>query len=120
MVGADALAWDWKYVPVRRLALFLEESLYQGTQWMVSKPNDEPLWARIRSSTGSFMQRLFRQGAFQETTPREAYLVKCDSETITQADIDLGVANILVSFAPLKPAEFVIVKIQQLAGQTES
>jgi uncharacterized protein len=118
LVGADALASEWKYVPVRRTALFLEESLYRGTQWVVFEPNDEPLWAQIRLNVGAFMHNLFRQGAFQGASPRDAYLVKCDSETTTQDDINLGIVNILVGFAPLKPAEFVIVKIQQLAGQT--
>jgi phage tail sheath protein FI len=117
LVGADQQASEWKYVPVRRLALFLEESLYRGTQWVVFEPNDEPLWAQIRLNVGAFMHNLFRQGAFQGRTPREAYLVKCDKETTTQNDINLGIVNILVGFAPLKPAEFVIVKIQQLAGQ---
>ncbi len=84
------------------------------------EPNDEPLWAQIRLNVGAFMHILFRQGAFQGLTPREAYLVKCDSETTTQDDINRGVVNILVGFAPLKPAEFVIIRIQQLAGQTES
>jgi phage tail sheath protein FI len=107
---------EWKYVPVRRMALFLEESLYRGTQWVVFEPNDEPLWAQIRLNIGAFMQGLFRQGAFQGTTPRQAYFVKCDSETTTQADINLGIVNILVGFAPLKPAEFVVIKIQQIAG----
>jgi phage tail sheath protein FI len=115
--GADQFADEYKYVPVRRMALFLEESLYRGTQWVVFEPNDEPLWAQIRLNIGAFMQNLFRQGAFQGRTPREAYLVKCDSETTTQNDINLGVVNILIGFAPLKPAEFVIIKIQQLAGQ---
>jgi phage tail sheath protein FI len=115
--GADALASEWKYVPVRRLALFLEESLYRGTQWVVFEPNDEPLWAQIRLNLGAFMQNLFRQGAFQGTTPREAYFVKCDRETTTQNDINLGIVNVLVGFAPLKPAEFVIIRIQQMAGQ---
>jgi phage tail sheath protein FI len=115
--GADQLADEYKYVPVRRLALFIEESLYRGTQWVVFEPNDEPLWAQIRLNVGAFMQNLFRQGAFQGQTPREAYLVKCDKETTTQNDINLGIVNILVGFAPLKPAEFVIIKIQQLAGQ---
>jgi phage tail sheath protein FI len=118
LAGADVLASEWKYVPVRRVALFLEESLYRGTQWVVFEPNDEALWAQIRLNVGAFMQNLFRQGAFQGSSPREAYLVKCDSETTTQDDINLGIVNILVGFAPLKPAEFVIVKIQQLAGQT--
>ena len=118
LVGADDTPNDWKYVPVRRLALFLEESLYRGTQWVVFEPNDEPLWAQIRLNVGAFMQRLFLQGAFQGTTPRQAYLVKCDRETTTQDDINRGIVNILVGFAPLKPAEFVIIRIQQLAGQT--
>jgi phage tail sheath protein FI len=118
--GADGLADEYKYVPVRRLALFLEESLYRGTQWVVFEPNDEPLWAQIRLNVGAFMQNLFRQGAFQGTTPQQAYLVKCDSETTTQTDIDLGIVNVLVGFAPLKPAEFVIIRIQQKAGQPEA
>jgi uncharacterized protein len=115
--GADILASEWKYVPVRRLALFLEESLYRGTQWVVFEPNDEPLWAQIRLNVGAFMQNLFRQGAFEGKTPRDAYFVKCDNETTTQNDIDLGIVNILVGFAPLKPAEFVIIQIQQIAGK---
>jgi hypothetical protein len=115
--GADQLADEYKYISVRRLALFLEESLYRGTQWVVFEPNDEPLWAQIRLNIGAFMQNLFRQGAFQGKTPAEAYLVKCDKETTTQNDINLGIVNIIVGFAPLKPAEFVIIKIQQLAGQ---
>ncbi len=120
LVGADAMASEWKYIPVRRLALYIEESLYRGTKWVVFEPNDEPLWAQIRLNVGAFMHNLFRQGAFQGSTPREAYLVKCDKETTTQNDIDLGIVNILVGFAPLKPAEFVIIKIQQLAGQIEA
>lgn len=118
--GADQLADEYKYVPVRRLALFIEESLYRGTQWVVFEPNDEPLWAQIRLNIGAFMQNLFRQGAFQGTTPREAYFVKCDKETTTQNDINLGIVNIVVGFAPLKPAEFVIIKLQQMAGQIQS
>ena len=115
--GDDRLASEWKYVPVRRTALFIEESLYRGLQWVVFEPNDEPLWAQIRLNVGAFMNSLFRQGAFQGTTPREAYFVKCDKETTTQNDIDRGVVNILVGFAPLKPAEFVVLKLQQIAGQ---
>jgi phage tail sheath protein FI len=118
--GADQLADEYKYVPVRRTALFIEESLYRGTQWVVFEPNDEPLWAQIRLNVGAFMQNLFRQGAFQGKTPREAYFVKCDKETTTQNDINLGIVNILVGFAPLKPAEFVIIKIQQIAGQIDT
>ena len=118
LVGADQIESQWKYIPVRRFTLFLEESLYRGTKWVVFEPNDEPLWAQIRLNVGAFMQTLFRQGAFQGSSPQQAYLVKCDSETTTQTDIDNGVVNILVGFAPLKPAEFVIIQIQQLAGQT--
>ena len=118
--GSDILASQWKYVPVRRLALYVEESLFRGTQWVVFEPNDEPLWAQIRLNLNAFMHGLFRQGAFQGVTPREAYLVKCDRETTTQDDINRGVVNILVGFAPLKPAEFVVIKIQQLAGQTQT
>lgn len=117
LMGADMLASEWKYVPVRRLALFIEETLYRGTQWVVFEPNDEPLWAQIRLNLGAFMNNLFRQGAFQGTTPRDAYFVKCDKETTTQNDINLGIVNIIVGFAPLKPAEFVIIKLQQMAGQ---
>jgi phage tail sheath protein FI len=117
LVGADAFASQWKYVPVRRTALFLESSLYQGTQWVVFEPNDEPLWSAIRLNVGSFMQNLFTQGYFQGSTPDEAYFVKCDGETTTQTDIDNGVVNILVGFAPLEPAEFVVINIEQLTGQ---
>ncbi|MGH3796782.1 MAG: phage tail sheath subtilisin-like domain-containing protein [Pseudonocardiaceae bacterium] len=117
--GADVMADQWKYVPVRRLALFVEESLFRGTQWVVFEPNDEPLWSSIRLNVGAFMNTLFRQGAFQGRTPQEAYLVKCDSTNNPQNDIDRGIVNILVGFAPLKPAEFVIIHIQQLAGQIQ-
>jgi phage tail sheath protein FI len=118
--GADAMADDYKYVPVRRLALYLEESLYRGTQWVVFEPNDEPLWAQIRLNLGAFMHNLFAQGAFKGRTPREAFFVKCDKETTTQNDIDLGRVNIVVGFAPLKPAEFVIIQIQQIAGAIQT
>lgn len=114
--GADALASEWKYIAVRRMALFLEESLFRGTQWVVFEPNDEPLWAQIRLNLGAFMQSLFQQGAFQGKSPREAYFVKCDSETTTQTHINSGIVNILIGFAPLKPAEFVVIKLQQIAG----
>ena len=118
--GNDRLASEWKYIPVRRTALFLEESLYRGTQWVVFEPNDAPLWAQIRLNVGAFMNTLFRQGAFAGTAPREAYFVKCDGETTTPDDVNLGIVNIIVGFAPLKPAEFVIIKLQQMAGQTGS
>jgi uncharacterized protein len=120
LAGADDLGSEWKYIPVRRLALFLEESLFRGTKWVVFEPNDEPLWAQIRLNLGAFMHNLFRQGAFQGMTPKDAYFVKCDKETTTQNDINLGIVNIVVGFAPLKPAEFVVIKIQQMAGQIET
>ncbi|MDH4606951.1 phage tail sheath C-terminal domain-containing protein [Pseudomonas sp. BN102] len=119
MKGADAQADEYKYIPIRRLALFIEESLYRGTQWVVFEPNDEPLWAQIRLNIGVFMNGLFRQGAFQGKTQQEAFFVKCDKETTTQADRNLGIVNIQVGFAPLKPAEFVVLTIQQIAGDLQ-
>jgi phage tail sheath protein FI len=117
LFGADTRASEWKYVPVRRTALYLEQSLNAALKWVVFEPNDEPLWSQIRLNVGAFMQDLFRKGAFQGTTPREAYFVRCDKTTTTQSDIDKGIVNILVGFAPLKPAEFVVIQIQQMAGQ---
>ena len=114
--GSDDIGSEWKYIPIRRLALFLEESLFRGTKWVVFEPNDEPLWALIRLNLNAFMLSLFRQGAFQGSTPDKAFYVKCDGETTTQNDRNLGIVNIEVGFAPLKPAEFVIIKIQQIAG----
>lgn len=108
---------EWKYVSVRRTAIMLRVSIYYGIQWAVFEPNDEPLWSELRLNVGSFMTTLFRQGAFQGSTPAQAFFVKCDAETTTQSDIDLGIVNVLVGFAPLKPAEFVVVKISQQAGQ---
>jgi phage tail sheath protein FI len=119
LAGADALASEWAYIPVRRLALMLEESLFRGTQWVVFEPNDEPTWANIRLNIGSFMNGLFKQGAFQGASPKDAYYVKCDNETTTQNDIDAGVVNIEVGFAPLKPAEFVVIRFRQIVGQVE-
>jgi hypothetical protein len=117
MAGDDRLASQWKYLPVRRLALFIEESLYRGTQWAVFEPNDEPLWSQLQLNIGMFMHDLFRQGAFQGGSPKDAYFVNCDSTTTTQSDIDRGIVNVIVGFAPLKPAEFVVLYIQQIAGQ---
>jgi phage tail sheath protein FI len=117
--GADQLADEFKYIPVRRTALFIEESLFRGLKFAVFEPNDEPLWAQIRLNVGAFMHDLFRQGAFQGASPRDAYFVKCDKETTTQTDINLGIVNVVVGFAPLKPAEFVIITLQQIAGQID-
>ncbi len=118
--GADELTSEWKYTPVRRLALFLEESLYRGTKWVVFEPNDEPLWAQIRLNVNAFMQGLFLQGAFAGQKASDAYRVKCDKENNPQESIDRGIVNILVAFAPLEPAEFVVIQIQQLAGQSKA
>jgi uncharacterized protein len=115
LVDTDDCAW--KYVPIRRMALFIEESLYRETQWAVFEPNDEALWASLRLQVGAFMDDLFRKGYFQGQSPKDAYFVKCGSDTITQSDIDNGVVNVVVGFAPLKPAEFVIIQIRQMAGQ---
>lgn len=112
--GSDDFGSEWKYIPIRRLALFLEESLFRGTKWVVFEPNDEPLWAKIRMNLTAFMMSLFRQGAFQGSTPDKAFFVKCDGETTTANDRNLGIVNIQVGFAPLKPAEFVIISIQQI------
>lgn len=117
--GNDDAGSDSRHVPVRRLTLFLEESLYRGLQWVVFEPNDEPLWAQIRLNVGAFMNRLFRQGAFQGGSAREAYRVTCDATTTTQNDINAGVVNIVVEFAPLVPSEFVVIFIRQLAGQVQ-
>jgi phage tail sheath protein FI len=120
LAGADAMTSQWKYVPVRRTALFLEESVYRGTQWVVFEPNDEPLWAAIRLNVGAFMQTYFLKGAFQGMTPNQAYFVKCDGDTTTPTDIRNGVVHVLVGFAPLKPAEFVVIQIEQLTGQASA
>ena len=116
-MGSDALASEWKYIPVRRTALFIEESVERGLQWTVFETNDDSLWAQIRLNVNSFMHNLFSQGAFQGNTQNDAYFVKCDSETTTLNDIEQGHVNIIVGFAPLKPAEFVILKLQLNAGQ---
>jgi phage tail sheath protein FI len=118
--GADQLGDEYKYLPVRRTALFIEESLYRGTQWVVFKPNDEPLWALVRLNVGAFMHDLFAKGAFQGGKPQDAYFVRCDQNTTSQNDIDRGVVNIVVGFAPLKPAEFVIVALQQITGNLQT
>ncbi|MEO7367412.1 MAG: phage tail sheath subtilisin-like domain-containing protein [Gemmatimonadaceae bacterium] len=120
MRGADVLVDEYKYVPVRRLALYIEASLFRGLKWVVFEPNGERLWGQIRLEAGAFMQGLFREGAFQGSSSQNAYFVKCDQETTTQNDINLGIVNIEVGFAPLKPAEFVVLRIQQIAGQVQT
>jgi hypothetical protein len=113
LAGSDPLRSEYKYVPVRRTALFIEESLHRGLSWAVFEPNAEPLWAAIRTSANAFLHGLWRQGAFQGSTQGHSYFVKCDATTTTPSDISAGVVNILVGFVPLKPAEFVVLRIQQ-------
>lgn len=108
---------EWKYVPVRRTAIYLEQSIYNGIQWAVFEPNDEDLWSSLRLNVNAFMMLQFQNGAFQGKSAGEAFFVKCDDKTTTQADIDAGIVNILVGFAPLKPAEFVVLKLSQKALQ---
>jgi hypothetical protein len=120
MVGADATGnIDDKYIPVRRTMLFIEESLYRGLKFAVFQPNAEPLWASIRLAAGSFMNGLMRQGAFASRNKLEAYFVLCDATTTTETDRNLGIVNVIVGFAPLKPAEFVVLTVRQIAGQVE-
>ena len=116
LAGSDDRGSEWKFIPVRRMALFLEESLFRGTQWAAFEPNDEPLWAKLRASAENFMLGLFRQGAFQGATPDKAFFVKCGRDTTSQADIDAGIVSIVIGFAPLKPAEFVVIDIRQITG----
>ncbi|PTL79511.1 phage tail sheath C-terminal domain-containing protein [Vitiosangium sp. GDMCC 1.1324] len=118
LAGADVLSSDFKYLPVRRLTDYIEQTLLRQTRWAVFEPNDEPLWSQLRLAIGSFMNDLFRQGAFQGSSRDQAFFVKCDSSTTTQDDINRGIVNVEVGFAPLKPAEFVVIYIEQKAGQT--
>lgn len=110
--GSDARGSDYKYIPVRRTALAIEASLVRGLAWTLFEENDEPLWARIRLAVGDFMHTLFRGGAFQGAAPHDAYFVKCDRSTTTDADIARGVVTLLVGFAILRPAEFVVLSLQ--------
>lgn len=107
---------EWKYLAVRRLLLFIEHSVERGTQWVVTEPNDEGSWSQIRLNVGSFLDGLFRQGAFAGRSPQEAYFVKCDSETTTQQDVESGMVNFIIGVAPLKPAEFITLPVRQPAG----
>lgn len=103
---------EWKYVSVRRLVLFLEESIDRGTRWAVFEPNDEPLWRAVRSSIEGFLLELFRHGALQAQTPDAAFFVRCDRTTMTQEDIDNGRLVCLVGVAPIRPAEFVVLRFE--------
>ncbi|MCL4707563.1 phage tail sheath family protein [bacterium] len=109
----------WKYINVRRLFLFLEESIDEGTQWVVFEPNNERLWARVRQTITQFLTTVWRDGALMGLTPDEAFFVKCDRTTMTQDDIDNGRLICIIGVAPVKPAEFVIFRITQFAGGSE-
>jgi phage tail sheath protein FI len=115
LTGADALASDWKYIPVRRLAYTIEESVVRGIKWATFEPNDQALWAQIELGVSAFMHTLFTQGAFQGAMPSQAYFVKCDNTTTMPADIENGVVNIVIGFAPIHPAEFIMLTLQQTA-----
>jgi hypothetical protein len=116
--GDDGSASPWKFVPVRRLALFLEDSIDEGTRWAAVEPNGEPLWAELRRTISAFLNGLFRAGAFAGRTDREAYFVKCDAQTTSAADIDASRVRVVVGFAPFAPAEFVLLELIVKAGAT--
>ena len=120
LVSANPAFQQYRYIPVRRTALFLEQSLKASLTWVIFEPNDSPLWVTIRTTIKNFMLGLFNQGAFQGSTPSTAFQVTCDATTTTPDDQANGIVNIVVAFAPLKPAEFVVIKIAQLAGQPQS
>ncbi|HEU0084803.1 MAG TPA: phage tail sheath C-terminal domain-containing protein [Bradyrhizobium sp.] len=111
---------DWKYISVRRLALYIEQSLSQGLQWVVFEPNDDRLWAQIRLSVNGFLHPLYLQGAFVGASTSQAYQCICDASTTTAEDMENGIVNILILFAPVRPAEFVVISLQQMAGQSSS
>lgn len=120
LVSENPAYEQWKYLAVRRMALFIEQSLYASLRWAIFEPNDTPLWNALKQEVSAFMLGLFRQGAFAGTTVAQAFQVQCDSTTTSGTDVDQGTVNILVGFAPLKPAEFVVIQIAQLAGQSSS
>jgi hypothetical protein len=120
LLGADASVSEWKYVSVRRLALFIEESLDEGTQWVVFEPNDESLWAKLRLQIAMFLDALFRAGVLHGRRADEAYFVRCGQDTMAQNDLDNGVVRIVVGFAPSKPAEFVEITIGQRTSKVST
>jgi hypothetical protein len=105
---------DWKYVPVRRLALFLESSIRDGLAWAQFEPSGEALWAQIRLEVSAFLHTAWRAGAFQGVKPDEAYFVLCDATTMAQDDLDSGRLIVMIGIAPVRPAEFIIIRIEQL------
>ncbi|MGA8602142.1 MAG: phage tail sheath C-terminal domain-containing protein [Beijerinckiaceae bacterium] len=117
LAGRTGSNSDWTYIPVRRFALFLEESIQRGTRWATFEPNGPALWAALRSSVEAFMLDLFRGGALQGATPAQAFFVRCDATTMTQAEIDAGLVNVIIGMAVVRPAEFIIIRIQQRASK---
>jgi phage tail sheath protein FI len=116
MRGDDISADEYKYLPVRRLALHIEECVSRGIAWAAFEPNDEALWAQLRLNVNAFMHSLFRQGAFQGASAQEAWFVRCDAQTHNRNDLDRGICNMTIGFAPLKPAEFVVLRLSQVTS----
>ncbi len=119
--GARTISSDasWKYVNVRRLFLYLEESIDEATQWVVFEPNSEKLWARVKQTITNFLMQVWKDGALMGASPEEAFFVKCDRNTMTQNDLDNGRLIVEIGVAPVKPAEFVIFKIAQWTGSSD-
>jgi hypothetical protein len=120
--GARTMADDpeWKYVNVRRLFIFLEESVDEGTQFVVFEPNKEATWAIVRRRISSFLTRVWREGALMGATSEEAFFVKCDRTTMTQDDVDNGRLICLIGVAPVKPAEFVLFRVGHKTLEAEA
>lgn len=118
LAGADALSSEWKYINVRRLFNYVEESLFQSLKWAVFEPNDEVLWSKIRTQVATFLAGLYSQGAFVGAGEGSSYFVICDGTNTTPVDIDLGMVNVDIGIAPVKPAEFIVLRFSQIAGQT--
>lgn len=114
--ASDNTESEWKYVSVRRLLFFIEESISGGLQWVLFEPNDALLWSQIRLEVDAFMHDLFNRGAFQGATPAQAYYVKCGPDTMNQDDIQAGRIKLEVGFAPVRPDEFVVVSVTTLSG----
>jgi phage tail sheath protein FI len=120
IVGASTAGNGATYATVKRMQLYIETSIVNGIQWAAFEPNNELLWSQLQLTVGAFMQRLFMQGKFAGSTPQQAYFVKCDGSNNPQSSIAQGVVNIAVGFAPLYPGTFVVIQIQQMAGQSSN
>jgi uncharacterized protein len=120
LAGVDQAPDDCRYLPVRRMALYIEESVRRGVHWAVFEPTGPSLCARIQADVAAFMQALFLQGAFQRSTPGDAYLVRCDASTNSQADIDNGIVRVVIGFAALRPAEFLLLELGQSRSSASS